>query len=208
MKLKDILGKVTKATSSPIGQFIQAIVPGAAAVGKTLETLNAVLPGSPVTPETPASEIAERIELLSPDKQAEIMEKEIELAIVESNNYAAVAIAQEQNNNATRPAIALQMSQAFVDAGKHSFQLVALAVLADTLLALTGHSDKVSVTDTVLAGLAWFVGAYGVPMMNVIVTYFAKRSDDKRTAAAASGVSVPPPTTNVFTSVVSAIRGK
>ena len=178
MNLGDILKKVAGFSQSPLGEVVKALVPGAAAAGKVIDMI-----GGATGADANAScdEVTRLVGAMDPQQRMELESQQIELQIVESNNYAAIAIAQEASNNTTRPAIARQMSQLFTRFALLSFLLLAAAMVVDAITVRNG--DTAFAFAITMDGLPWLSTAYAVPAVGVIQQYFARRSDDKRTAA-------------------------
>jgi hypothetical protein len=203
MKLRDILKKAAGFSDSPFGEVIKQLVPGAGIAGKLIESISDSV-GVDVI-DMPVASVSEKIKRLPADNQAELLDREIDLKIVESNNYAELSATQEMNNASTRPQIAMKMANLFVEFAKSSFHLAVLAIVVDFWLLMTDHAAfALALT---MDGLPWLAGAYAVPAMEVIRQYFARRSDDKRTAAAASGATMPP-AVGFMDSMTSLVRGK
>ena len=203
MRLGEILKQAATYSNSPFGSVIKSLIPGAGIAGGVLDAVAAAV-GGPVD-EVPVQTVIEKVNALAPAERAELELKEIDLQIVESNNYAAVAMAQEQSNNTTRPAIAMKMADQFVKFGYLSFAFLAIAMLVDAVLVY--HAKTAFALDISMTGIAWLSGAYATQAMVVVQQYFARRSDDKRTAVAATGVAVPP-VAGLFGSLASIIKGK
>ncbi len=188
MRLGEILKQAATYSNSPFGSVIKSLIPGAGIAGGVLEAVAAAV-GGPVD-GVPVKTVIEKVNALAPAERAELELKEIDLQIVESNNYAAVAMAQEQSNNTTRPAIAMKMADLYIQLATASFLLAGLALILDAVLSTMGK--ETFALSLAMDGLPWIAAAYAVPAMEIIRQYFAKRSDDKRTAVAATGVTVPP----------------
>jgi len=188
MRLGEILKQAATYSNSPFGSVIKSLIPGAGIAGGVLEAVAAAV-GGPVD-GVPVKTVIEKVNALAPAERAELELKEIDLQIVESNNYAAVAMAQEQSNNTTRPAIAMKMADLYIQLAMASFLLAGLALILDAVLSTMGK--ETFALSLAMDGLPWIAAAYALPAMEIIRQYFAKRSDDKRTAVAATGVTVPP----------------
>lgn len=193
MKFRELLGKIAGAGNSPLGQVVTSLVPGLGVAKKVIDTANSVLGPGAVDENTTVDELEQKIAMLPPDKQALLIEKDLELQIVESNNYAAVAMEQEANKASTRPKIAIEMSDLFVQMGQASFLLVAIAIICDALLVWS--LKEAFLLAILMEGLPWILGAYGVPALGIVQQYFARRSDDKRTAVSPIVGYEPKPTT-------------
>ena len=197
MKFKEILnigGTIASAVFPPVGLAIKAI--------------NAFLPDDKKLPETATvDDIKGRFQGLTPAQQASLYEQDIELKIAESTNWAEVAKAHEAadaTGNTTRPEIALKMANLFVQYAMWSFGLVMVAMAADILAGELEQNTQF--TRIIMDNLAWLAAAYAVPAMNVIVSYFAKRSDDKRARYAISGQQPIPPGVGAISALVSAFK--
>ena len=190
MKFRDILSKITKFTDSPIGSIITSVVPGLGVVDDVLATVN-TFTGEKLTEESTVGELEAAVSQLSDEQLASLQEKEFELKIIESNNYAAVAMQQESNNNATRPQIALEFTHFFIEMARASFLFLVCCMIGDIILLSSSDGKEAIFLDIGLKGMPWLAGVYAVPAMSVIQEYFAKRSEDKRTAAATTGVKIP-----------------
>jgi len=188
MRLGEILKQAAAYSNSSFGSVIKSLIPGASIAGGVLDAVAAAV-GGPVD-EVPVQTVIEKVNALAPAERAELELKEVDLQIVESNNYAAVAMAQEQSNNTTRPAIAMKMADLYIQLAMASFLLAGLALILDAVLSTMGK--ETFALSLAMDGLPWIAAAYAVPAMEIIRQYFAKRSDDKRTAVAATGVTVPP----------------
>ena len=190
MKLRDILKKANAFTNSPFGEVLASLVPGVGIADAILDTVSGAVGADVKTMNT--GTVLNRIESMPPEARASLEEKQIELKIAESADYAAVAIAQEQNNSSTRPAIAMKMADLFCQFALASFALMGMAMVLDTALAFSDRDTFA--LKLAMDGLPWLAGAYGVPALGVIQQYFARRSDDKRTAmAGAVPMDSPPP---------------
>ncbi len=184
MKFRNFLSKLSGAGNSPLGKIISAVIPGVGVATKFIDAVNGA--GGNVNEDTTVDELNSQLNALPENARAALMEKEIDLAIVESNNYAEVAIAQEQNKSATRPAIAQQMSNLFCQFAFLSFFLLVVCAGLDTY-----QGDTAKLFTIAMDGLPWLAGTYAVPAMGIIQDYFARRSEDKRTAAALTGQAIP-----------------
>jgi len=101
MRLGEILKQAAAYSNSSFGSVIKSLIPGASIAGGVLDAVAAAV-GGPVD-EAPVQTVIEKVNALAPAERAELELKEIDLQIVESNNYAAVAMAQEQSNNHNPP---------------------------------------------------------------------------------------------------------
>lgn len=190
MKFKDILKKANAFTNSPFGEVLAALVPGVGIADALLDSVSGAVGADVKTMN--ASTVVARIQSLPAEARLALEEKEVELKIAQSADYAAVAIAQEQNNSATRPAIAMKMADLFCQFAIASFGLMGVAMLLDVSLVFTDRDPFA--LKLCMDGLPWLAGAYGVPALGIIQQYFARRSDDKRTAmAGAVPMDSPPP---------------
>ena len=188
MKLGQILDKVRGALDSPIGTAIKMFVPGVAQVDNVLDAVSEAT-GQRFDESSATREVVSAVDTLPPSERAAALERQVDLAIAESDNYAKVAIAQEQSNSSTRPSIALAQSAFVIRIGYLSFALLAVALIGDAVLVFT--SNEPYLAETVLNGLPWFVGVFVAQAFGVIQQYFARRSDDKRTAMAGHGIQAP-----------------
>ena len=89
------------------------------------------------------------------------------------------------------------MSDATISFAYGSFALIAVSMVVDGLLAYNGK-ESINLTEVVIAGLAWFAGVYVSGMVAIITSYFARRSDDKRTATAIAAEMPIPPGTGIM----------
>ena len=197
MKFKDILnigGTIASAVFPPVGLAIKAV--------------NEFLPDDKKLPETATvNDIKGKLDGLTPEQQASLYERDIELKIAESANWAEVAKAHEAadaTGNTTRPAIAMKMTELFIKYAMWSFGLVMIAMSADILAGVLGQDTEF--TQIVMDNLAWLAAVYAVPAMNVIVSYFAKRSDEKRARYAVSGQQPIPSSVGLIGSILGAIK--
>ena len=188
MKLGNIIDKIRHLSGSPIGSALKAFIPGVAGVDAVLGALSGAT-GKKLVKDSPVQDVVAALDELPPEHAAAVMEKEIDLEIVESNNYAQLAIAQEQNNSATRPQIAKDQSDFVIAIGKASFVFLAMTMIIDMIIVLNGEEQFAF--DIAMKGLPWFVGVFVVKAFGVIQQYFARRSDDKRTAMSGHGVEPP-----------------
>ena len=96
------------------------------------------------------------------------------------------------------------MANLFVQYAMWSFGLVMVAMATDILAGELGQNTQF--TRIIMDNLAWLAAAYAVPAMNVIVSYFSRRSDDKRARYAISGQQPIPPSVGVISSLVSPFK--
>ena len=197
MKFKDILnisGTIASAVFPPVGLAIKAV--------------NEFLPNDNQLPATATvDDIKSKLRGLPSEQQALLYERDIELKITESNNWAEVAKAHETadaSGNATRPQIAMKMADLFVKYGLWSFGLIIISMTADILAGALHQNTEF--TRIVMDNLAWLAAAYAVPAMNIIVSYFAKRSDEKRARYAISDHQKIPPNAGVISAILNAFR--
>lgn len=161
--------------------------------GAAIDVIGGIV-GEKLTGNETGDEIAEK---LSPEQ----LDREIDLQIVESNNYAEVAIAQEMSNGSTRPKIAQQMSDLFCHIAYASFGLIVLAIGGDA-----ATEGKHEFTKIVTTNLHWIIGALAVPALGIVQQYFARRSDDKRNAHSAGSGMPLPPNAGIFSKVMDVLK--
>ena len=163
MNLGDILKKAGSAV-------ISSVVPGG---GLIIDLVNGFLDDDDKLPNTATGDqIKNAVDKLPPESRAVLMNKQLDVEINESNNWAAVQghLAQaDASGNTTRPKIALMFAwQIIITCNALLFAVVYSSVSKDSTVI-----D--SITDS------WqMVSALVVPMIAVIYQYFGKRTQEKK----------------------------
>ena len=166
MNIAKILAKVG-------GSIIEAVIPGAGIVGGIIDVVNAVLPGNKKLPKNATgTQAIDAINSLPPETQKEILSKELDVEIIEIQEYtkviSALAVA-DATGNTTRPEIALMMSKVTCFAIIVSVSVWAYAVMM----------NLVTMMEQLKASWPLLVAILGTPTA-LLRAYFAMRSKEKK----------------------------
>jgi len=188
MKIKDILrGAATIAAP---------FIPGGPAI---VAAVNAFLPDSEKLPDNSTGhQIEQKIADLPVEQRTAIYEKEIELEIVESNNFSANlnALAEVDKAGAsTRPAIAREMAHIV------SFSVIVL-VSAIFVSIWNGDSDLI---EEIKGAWPLVLAILGTPTA-LLRAYFGMRTKEKRARYLAGSGS--PAQSGALSNILAMIRGK
>lgn len=185
-----ILGRVGSA-------IVKDVVPGG---GLILDAINAFLPTDKQLPaNATGAQATAAVATLPPDRQAEILSKEIDLDIAEVNAWAQVqgSLAEADKSGAsTRPRVALQMSACVVFAVIIAISAWAIAIFTKNAIMLKAVQESWPLVATVI----------GTPTF-LLKTYFGARMKEKQSRYAAAMGRPVPPSTNILADVVRAIKG-
>lgn len=172
------IGKIFGSLKGPLAMAASNLIPGGPAI---LAAVNAFLPENEKLPETATGgELAAAVEKLPPEQRASLMEKEIDLKIVQeegwTERYKAMCSGDGQS---TRPAIALMMAKVTC------FVIILFTSAISIEVYLHGFD---SLADN--AG-AWtiFATILGIPS-SVLAKYFGelRREQQNRLGAKSSGI--------------------
>ncbi len=188
MKLKTLLELGSALTVTTMPQLAGAIT-----------AVNALLPkDKQLPPEATGAEIENAMGQLPDEVQFALMEKEIELEVIESNNWTDIQKTHSETDSkgaSTRPFIALLFAWAVV------FVVVPMAWIL--LYAIV--KNMTDMIDSIGGSWPWLLSAIA-PLLMVIRAYFGLRTSEKKSRYAASvGQDVP---TNPLAMVVSGLINK
>ena len=161
---------------------VKDVIPGA---GIIIDTINEFLPDDKKLPSTATGEqVQNALHSLPPDKQAELLGREIDLEIQEIQSHERIQIALAQADAAgssTRPAIAYMMAWAVL--------LVVIPVAWTFCYAIA--SNKPEIVKAIADNYLMLLAIIGTPT-TVLLNYFGNRSKDKAMRQAVAHGHPPP----------------
>lgn len=199
MKFKTLLNKLTGFTNSPIGEAIQA-VPG---IGNVVSGLDAILDNIGLDKTDSVKDIRTAINDLSDEHKQAVLEKQLDVQIVDMQTHSQTAIAManaDKDGSSTRPEIAKQMSTSIIKDSSTIFVAIGLALGAD--IVLQALAKQTFALDLMLNLAPWLISALIGPKVLIIAHYMGMRSADKAgTKALLGGQPVPAPPTGLLASL-------
>ena len=169
MNLGKILAKVGMSV-------IKSVVPGA---GIVIDAVNAFLPGDKKLPANATGQQAtEAINSLPPDIQAQVLDKQLDVEIVEVQEYTKVITAladADKTGHSTRPKIADKMANVTIYA-----VTVAITVWGGVMISVSiSADDPVDALKHLVSSWPFIVGVLTGPLA-LLRAYFAMRSKEKK----------------------------
>jgi len=186
------IGKILTTVGMGI---LKNVIPG---VGIVVDTVNAFLPDDKkISPDSTGQQAINAINSLSPDLQAQVFSKQLDVEIVEVQEYTKVisALAEaDKTGNSTRPAIALMMARVTAFAIVISVTVWAYAVMMNLVSMMTQLKES------------WplLVAILGTPTA-LLRAYFAMRTGEKKARYNMSQNKLPE--TNGLAGLVNGVTG-
>ena len=186
------IGKILTTVGMGI---LKNVIPG---VGIVVDTVNAFLPDDKkISPDSTGQQAINAINSLSPDLQAQVFSKQLDVEIVEVQEYTKVisALAEaDKTGNSTRPAIALMMARVTAFAIVISVSVWAYAVMMNLVSMMTQLKES------------WplLVAILGTPTA-LLRAYFAMRTGEKKARYNMSQNKLPE--TNGLAGLVNGVTG-
>lgn len=187
MKLGSILAKVGTTV-------FKSIVPGGSLI---IDLVNGFLPKEKKLPnEATGEQIAQVVDTLPPDQQAQILSKEIDVELAEINSWTQVQASLSEADKAgasTRPRIALMMAE-----------IVAFVVIAfSTMWVIAILQDQVEMIKVLSDSWPLVLAIIATPTA-LLRAYFGMRSKEKKDRYSAA-MGQPIQTPNMLKSLIKAI---
>lgn len=176
------------------GAALSAVVPG---YGAVVSVVNEFLPqGKKISGDSTGSEIEKAIESLPPDKQAELLSKQLDVEIVEiqeHSNVMATLAEADKAGASTRPAVAKLMAWFFAIFGGIFALVVCWAIIWAEPETLKNLKNLWPLVLSILG-----------PPIGLLERYFGKRTKEKQ--ARYSGAFGMPLKGGIVLEIINAIR--
>jgi len=189
MKLGSILTKIGSS-------IIRDVVPGG---GLIIDAVNAFLPQDKKLPENATGRQAtQAVNTLTPDQQAQILSKELDVEIAEITSWAQIqdSLARaDQSGSSTRPRIALMMAEIV------GFVVVAFA----SMFIIAIFRDQTDMIEKLTNAWPLILAVIATPTV-LLRAYFGMRTKEKKARYQMAAGNMEEPNTSIWGDIISAFK--